>query len=1203
MMLVSIMIAAPVVCFGEETAIPLELPKVSLSVGTNGDTTLSGEGAAFIGRTGEPRLPWQILTVLLPPDADLASVRVTLDNVHTALLDGQYNVPPQPPAASWQNGAPHVDWPDSVSPLDGRDSTIYGRNAFWPPEAVRQVHVGQLRNWRLARIAVPLMRYNPQTNSLQRLESATLVVSSNSRPVRITRDGGNLFADVVGAMAVNFDAQSANYEPLVGSRTQPGYVIITTSTILNASVQFDAFVAHQQARGFEVQVMTEADFGAGDDDVAAENIRGWLQDHYLTDNIEYVLLIGNPDPSSELPMKRLYPLGPAPDSCPSDMYYADLTGNWDLNGDGYFAQAEDPGLDDFGPGGVDLYWEVLVGRIPYYGSISELDAILARIVDYNTQTPTAAWRRNVLLPMKPLDDSTLGYQLGEEIAHELAAPEAWSYHRIYDDTYGLEPPPESWPCVTDTVVDVWGSGAFGLVVWCSHGNEWGSSGVIDVSRVPELNDTYPAFTFEASCSNAAPEVTDNIAYELLKHGAINTIGATRVSKYYPGQTWFDGSPSNAGMGYEYALRVLGGRTAGEALFGLKQAIWNGNLWPNFTVFNIYGDPAARIVDPVAGPVHNLTQDTWYAAIQDALDAAHQADVIVLTPGTYTGRGNSGIELAGKDLVIRSEDPGNPDVIAQTVLQLDGSADVPRRAFWIHGGQTTLAGLTIAGGYAYDGAGMLCDNGASVTLGDCVFRDNAVPHDGGAVTVYGGSVVTAQRCLFDNNHSDWSGGGLLLNASDAALSDCVFVNNSAQRGGAIAAWGGCTVTLDNCMLTDGQASEGAGLYLRTSTAELVACDLAGNNATWGGCIQANTASEVTAIDSCFRDSEVVYDGGALAMYGSSASVESCDFVNCHAYWGGGILTRDGGLLATGCRFEQNYADYGGGALHSHDGGWAQLQRCTFVDNTAPRGAALHIGGTVAPALQRCRFFGNIASIEGGAANFYGSSVAQFADCVIGGNSAGYGGAFSIEESSEVSIERCTAYANHAAQFGDLLSVAQQATTVLDGAISWPDVGSGAPLRIRDQALLRVAFCDVLGGETAVVQDAGATVYWDDSNIDGDPFYANLPGVDGLPGTEDDDWHLTVWSPCINAGNPDVMGSVDVDGQLRVLCGRVDIGADEAALGDADCDGDVDEDDFALLCGCLAGPDVDFGGDCGGLDFSGDGDVDLTDAAELQRRFGQ
>jgi len=45
---------------------------------------------------------------------------------------------------------------------------------------------------------------------------------------------------------------------------------------------------------------------------------------------------------------------------PTDYFYADLTGNWDLDADGYFGEF----AGDKGPGGVDFVNEVYCGQDP-----------------------------------------------------------------------------------------------------------------------------------------------------------------------------------------------------------------------------------------------------------------------------------------------------------------------------------------------------------------------------------------------------------------------------------------------------------------------------------------------------------------------------------------------------------------------------------------------------------------------------------------------------------------------------------------------------------------------------------------------------------------------------------------------------------------------------------------------------------------------
>lgn len=59
--------------------------------------------------------------------------------------------------------------------------------------------------------------------------------------------------------------------------------------------------------------------------------------------------------------------------------------------------------------------------------------------------------------------------------------------------------------------------------------------------------------------------------------------------------------------------------------------------------------------------------------------------------------------------------------------------------------------------------------------------------------------------------------------------------------------------------------------------------------------------------------------------------------------------------------------------------------------------------------------------------------------------------------------------------------------------------------------------------------------------------------------------------------------------------------DCLCGDADCDGDVDFDDFQNLAGCLSGPGGGLGVDCDCFDADADTDVDLADFAAFQAAF--
>ena len=638
-----------------EIKIKIPISTVTVSEDNEGNAKYSGKNVQYLIQSGEPMIPYQVIKVLLPPDADLNTVSGTIDNIKVEELTGEWEVRPKPPEAIWDGKKVITIWPKGKTIVNGYDINVYEKNVLFPENLIGTITVGQTRRWRMVDIPIALYKFNPVAKKLLRLVEGELIVEFTIDPTVISglkeRTGipDRIGEDSVKKLTVNFNEVSPVYEKIFPQSLTPqqigGYAIITTNNVKFGSSELQNFVSSKEMRGFTVEVVTEDAWGGGTGDTAAENIRNWLSNNYENKNIEYVLLIGNPNPNSgDIPMKMLWPRSGSPEyrESPSDYYYADLTGNWDLDGDGLYGEE----IDDFGTGGVDRNWDVLVGRIPYYGNMNDLDAILAKIIAYENETSNeAVWRQNVLLPMEPSDSNTPGYHLGEAIKDDTVVPkDNWNYHRVYDEDYGLIPPSETYPCDCDNVTNAWNSSQFGAIFWWTHGSSQSAAQIMDLSHAATLDDSYPGFTFQASCNNSYPEVTDNLSYSLLRNGCIGTIGATRVSWYYPGQTNFIGSTSNAGMTYEYAKRLIEKEMdSGHALYEMKQVLIPG-IWMNFTVFNIYGDPSTGLFtaypDPVgpAGYTYIADEDesfTFTETVDVAYGANGQFNYLYGVTGTIT----------------------------------------------------------------------------------------------------------------------------------------------------------------------------------------------------------------------------------------------------------------------------------------------------------------------------------------------------------------------------------------------------------------------------------------------------------------------------------------------------------------------------------------------------------------------------------------
>lgn len=393
----------------------------------------------------------------------------------------------------------------------------------------------------------------------------------------------------------------------------PYYVILTTTNIASQSTQLTNFVASKEARGFDVTVVTNtaAGWGGGVGQVASTNIREWLQANYTNDSgayvIDYVLLLGNPHPTSgDVPMKMSYPGASSPTfqpDYPTDLYYADLTSDWDVDGDGDCGEWEDRDTSD-----PPWQTEIFVGRIPFYGSTSDMDLILTKIVTYeNANGADMAWRGNALLAMSK--DGILFYtdKLGDWIKSSAIVPSGWNCHRIYD--WGS---PDTSPCTTNTVIPIWTNSAFGFVTFISHGDETGTSDeVVELDNIPALDNTRPVFMFHGACQNGHPETTNNLAYSLLLHGSVSAVACTREASY--AWAWLNPpSPQSQttltpGFMHGFASNlVFRCEWASPALQNYKALVEpdGADAWINYLGYTLYGCPALGVypASGFAGPV-------------------------------------------------------------------------------------------------------------------------------------------------------------------------------------------------------------------------------------------------------------------------------------------------------------------------------------------------------------------------------------------------------------------------------------------------------------------------------------------------------------------------------------------------------------------------------------------------------------------------
>ena len=171
---------------------PVEAVQVTVCPYDQG-AMLIAPGAAHISPIGAPDIPWQVVTVLLPPDTQAESVQALLsDAAYMPVAEPVTLNPVTPPYGRNEQGNEVIEWPAGVGFINGRNLQAWSQNAPAPAAQARILQVGQLRQYHLAEIAIPLAQYNPVTGDLRLLESATLVVTAEqAAPHRETEHVGD----------------------------------------------------------------------------------------------------------------------------------------------------------------------------------------------------------------------------------------------------------------------------------------------------------------------------------------------------------------------------------------------------------------------------------------------------------------------------------------------------------------------------------------------------------------------------------------------------------------------------------------------------------------------------------------------------------------------------------------------------------------------------------------------------------------------------------------------------------------------------------------------------------------------------------------------------------------------------------------------------------------------------------------------------
>ena len=193
-------------------------------------------------------------------------------------------------------------------------------------------------------------------------------------------------------------------------------------------------------------------------------------------------------------------------------------------------------------------------------------------------------------------------------------------------------------------------------------------------------------------------------------------------------------------------------------------------------------------------------ETALKTIQEGIDGASDGDTVIVAPGTYV----ENIHFDGKNIILRSTDPLDPDVVANTII--DGNQTGSVVTFSGDEDETcVLSGFTIRDGKAEKGGGVC--GGTEETHTHATIQNNVIT---GNWAEFGGGLVYCDGTIRDNtisgNSAGERGGGLY--SCDGVIENSTIIGNTANFGGGLY---DSDATIRNNLIIGNSAACGGGLH--------------------------------------------------------------------------------------------------------------------------------------------------------------------------------------------------------------------------------------------------------------------------------------------------------------------------------------------------------------------------------------------------------
>ena len=570
---------------------------------------------------GEPDLPRLPVRFEVPAGRTATDVRVTV--LEWSDLPGSHRPAPMP--------LPRAEEGMAVEPVRGLAADA------WYPEVGGTLDTGRMRGREIAVVPVAQVQWLPGEERLRVATRVRIEVDLAEAPRRegdlvILREsdaGRRTFARARAELldrpaAELLDAQvgtvtSAPFSPTFRPSVDGSAVEMVIVTSADQVAEYQRLADFRTRTGLTTVVRSmdwvKTHYPDGVD--GAETLRLFIRDAASKWGTAYILIGGD---TGVMPFRYGYTNFYTKENIPTDLYFSDLDGTWNADGDGVFGEGNG-GVSSPGDQ-VDMYPDVWVGRLPSYDAMTAA-RLVDRAIGYEATPPLgyqtdALFLGEVLFPQNWHPGDTIlsdGAELCESAIDSLVG--GINPVRLYEN-YTVYP--GSILEQKQTVIDSINAG-FNLVHHVGHGyintmavgKDGGSLSNGDADAFTNGDERF--LLYAINCTSSAIDFNCLTERFLLAEGggAVASVGSTRLDFPGTGEIYQNDFYSEL---FQKANTRLGVAFALSKVPSIPFAsVDNSHRWIQFSLIYL-GDPALD----------------YYTAVPESLMVSHP-DTLVLGTGT------------------------------------------------------------------------------------------------------------------------------------------------------------------------------------------------------------------------------------------------------------------------------------------------------------------------------------------------------------------------------------------------------------------------------------------------------------------------------------------------------------------------------------------------------------------------------------------